>query len=148
MFCPKCGSEYRPGYARCAPCDVDLVEEIQGTLPGSAGADLHGVSQAVGWSEAEPRISYCGFLSLDEARQAREQLRREGIRSEILLREAPGSPPRDEYWLRISPRDFELAREILGDAPAGSTGGEVTCSACGASAAASSAMCRKMPRRR
>lgn len=26
MICPSCGSEYREGFARCADCDVDLVE--------------------------------------------------------------------------------------------------------------------------
>jgi Putative prokaryotic signal transducing protein len=27
VFCPKCGDEYRPGFTRCADCDVDLVEK-------------------------------------------------------------------------------------------------------------------------
>ena len=28
MFCPVCKVEYRPGFSRCADCDVDLVEEL------------------------------------------------------------------------------------------------------------------------
>ena len=28
MFCPKCKVEYRPGFSRCADCDVDLVESL------------------------------------------------------------------------------------------------------------------------
>ena len=28
MFCPECRAEYRPGFTRCADCDVDLVEEL------------------------------------------------------------------------------------------------------------------------
>ena len=27
-FCPKCASEFRPGFARCEECDVDLVEAL------------------------------------------------------------------------------------------------------------------------
>ena len=28
MFCPKCKSEYRDGFYKCADCGVDLVAEI------------------------------------------------------------------------------------------------------------------------
>jgi putative signal transducing protein len=28
VFCPKCGDEYRPGFTRCADCDVDLVDKL------------------------------------------------------------------------------------------------------------------------
>ena len=31
MFCPKCGAEYRPGYSRCADCDVYLVDRPEKT---------------------------------------------------------------------------------------------------------------------
>jgi hypothetical protein len=27
MICPQCNAEYRPGFTRCADCDVDLVNE-------------------------------------------------------------------------------------------------------------------------
>ena len=27
MHCPECGAEYRPGFSRCADCDVYLVDE-------------------------------------------------------------------------------------------------------------------------
>jgi hypothetical protein len=27
MFCPQCNASYRPGFTRCADCDVDLVNE-------------------------------------------------------------------------------------------------------------------------
>jgi hypothetical protein len=26
-FCPRCRAEYRPGFSRCADCEVDLVAE-------------------------------------------------------------------------------------------------------------------------
>jgi hypothetical protein len=31
MFCPQCQAEYRPGFTRCADCDVDLVYELPKT---------------------------------------------------------------------------------------------------------------------
>jgi hypothetical protein len=27
MYCPKCGSEYRPEFTRCAECEVELVAD-------------------------------------------------------------------------------------------------------------------------
>ena len=28
MFCPKCKTEYREGFSKCADCDIDLVEKL------------------------------------------------------------------------------------------------------------------------
>ena len=28
MFCPKCRTEYRPGFTRCADCGVELTETL------------------------------------------------------------------------------------------------------------------------
>jgi hypothetical protein len=28
MFCPRCETEYRPGFARCPDCDVELVPSL------------------------------------------------------------------------------------------------------------------------
>ena len=28
MFCPECKAEYRPGFTRCADCDVELVDQL------------------------------------------------------------------------------------------------------------------------
>ncbi|HXH67912.1 MAG TPA: hypothetical protein VNI81_11985 [Candidatus Limnocylindrales bacterium] len=28
MFCPQCNAEYRPGFTRCADCDVELVNDL------------------------------------------------------------------------------------------------------------------------
>ena len=28
MFCPKCKTEYREGFTRCADCEVDLIAEL------------------------------------------------------------------------------------------------------------------------
>lgn len=145
MFCPKCGSEYRPGYTRCAPCGVDLVEDLEGALEAGS-RDPHRAA-SLAWSEAEPRLSYCGFLSLEEARQARELLRRSGIRSEILIRDVPGAEPEDEFWIRISPRDFEAARAVLGyDAAEGVEAG-FSCPTCGAEVSGEESFCARCGQR-
>jgi len=28
VFCPKCKSEYRPGFLRCSDCHIDLVDHL------------------------------------------------------------------------------------------------------------------------
>lgn len=35
MFCPECRAEYRPGFTRCADCNVDLVQELPVELSGA-----------------------------------------------------------------------------------------------------------------
>jgi hypothetical protein len=40
MFCPQCNAEYRPGFTRCADCDVELVNDPpQYALAGQPAAD-------------------------------------------------------------------------------------------------------------
>jgi hypothetical protein len=36
MFCPKCKSEYREGFYKCADCGIDLVDQ----LPQDASEDI------------------------------------------------------------------------------------------------------------
>jgi hypothetical protein len=40
MFCPQCNAEYRPGFTRCADCDVELVNDPPHfALAGQPSAD-------------------------------------------------------------------------------------------------------------
>ncbi len=93
---------------------------------------------------------YCGFLSLDDARDARDRLRREAIRSEIVIREPLGSgvdaPVQEEYWLRVERDRYRQAAAILGfdeaDSPSGE-GDTFSCGECGADIAAEELFCPK-----
>ncbi len=126
MFCPKCQDEFRPGFARCGRCNVDLVEDLAAVKP-----------EAVAREPALPvRLAeYCGYLALEEARHARDQLRREGIRSEIVLREPPEAsweePAQEEYWLRIDASQAKRVAQILGDVPTVADDSEDDSFACG-----------------
>ena len=112
MFCPKCEDEFRAGFTRCARCNVYLVE------------DLAAVKQEAVVREPAMQVrlaEYCGYLSLEEARHARDQLRRERIRYEIVLREPPEAaweePAQEEYWLRIDVSQAKRVAQILGRIP-------------------------------
>ena len=116
MYCPRCKDEFRPGFTRCEGCGVDLVEDLttESEMPEKAGvAQTSPVVPA-----AMPMLDYCGFLGLDDARQARDTLRPRGIPSEITIREVPGSPTdgpvQEEYWLRVPAKAFRQVSGVLG----------------------------------
>jgi hypothetical protein len=143
VFCPKCKDEFRPGFTRCGRCNIDLVDALSRTEPGTRAS-----------AEAPPGpvrfAEYCGYFSLDEARNARDRLREQRIRSDILVREPPESawdePVREEYWLRV---DITCARKIaaiLGDVPQVEDAAEeretgFACGDCGQNVAADETFC-------
>jgi hypothetical protein len=141
MFCPVCHDEYRPGFTRCATCDVDLVEAV-GALPAAKPA---AVLSEVAAEEAV--VNFCGFLHLEEARTARDKVLAARRRADILICEAPRSRPDDpfkeEYWLRVAPRDFRAVADLVGFEPSAATEEDESfvCSACGASVPSAAAEC-------
>jgi hypothetical protein len=61
MFCPVCKAEYRPGFRRCADCEVELVDELPvGALvapdPAAAPRDPDEDPFCAFWSGDDPRI--------------------------------------------------------------------------------------------
>jgi len=40
MFCPKCKSEYREGFYKCADCDVSLVSELPQVSADESGDEF------------------------------------------------------------------------------------------------------------
>lgn len=139
MFCPECKDEFRAGFTHCASCDVPLVDDLSGA--------------AASRTVEPPRLTaplrmadYCGFLDLDEARQSRERLRAEGIRSDILIREVPvepsGSSFQEEYWLRIDATKSRQAAALLDYAASAAIDeGQTLCDACGATMSSQESFC-------
>jgi hypothetical protein len=39
MFCPKCKSEYREGFYKCADCGADLIDQLPQEAPDNFGSD-------------------------------------------------------------------------------------------------------------
>ena len=110
MHCPVCKSEFREGFTRCESCDVDLVRET----PAEESATSASKHLAPGLL-----VDYCGFLSLEDAREARDQLRRERLPSEIVIRdlagEDPWAPAKEEYWIRVPSKGLRAVDAILGE---------------------------------
>ena len=140
MFCPSCRSEYRPGFTRCPTCDVALVA----TLGGSAGPETEqrptpGGIQHVALSD------YCGFVALDDAREARNRLWAYGIPCEIAVRLKPEAdspvPEHEEFWLRVPRSDRRGVVEILGYDLAESEQETLSCSDCGKTVGADETFC-------
>jgi len=145
MFCPVCRSEYRPGFTRCAPCDVDLVADLDSATI-APNAPTGGVPAGRPVDTAGPFVDYCGFVDLDEARTERDRLRERGVVARISIRETPpghlDGPIEEEYWLRV-PRDlFPKAATVLGyDALEETSSEDFACAACGAEVPAEAERC-------
>ncbi|HZN54182.1 MAG TPA: hypothetical protein VFB67_02575 [Candidatus Polarisedimenticolaceae bacterium] len=145
MFCPVCRDEYRRGFTRCATCDVALVESLDAVPEPSGLREAAAAAAPVGLDE--PTVNFCGFLTLEEARAARDACRTGGLKAEILITDAPpdrDGRPKEEFWLRVRPSEARAVAGIVGVDPgvdAGEEGAVFTCSACGATVRDSDAAC-------
>jgi hypothetical protein len=141
MFCPVCRDEYRPGFTRCATCDVALVATLDAPAPRAPAPVVSEIAAE------EATANFCGFLTLEEAREARDKVRAARLPAEILIKDAPKAsadePAQEEFWLRVRPADFRAIVRLIGFEPAVATESEDTfqCSACGATVHASDAAC-------
>jgi len=141
MICPVCRDEYRPGFTRCATCNVDLVETLDAAAPVAPAVPREAAAGAApgGVPIVEMTVPYCGFLGLDEARGARESLRERGVRSLIVITESSDG---EEFWLRVAPEDVKAAIAVLGRHEVAPTHDEsFNCSACGATVGARDKAC-------
>lgn len=137
MFCPSCRDEFRPGFTRCEGCGVDLVDDPDQVVETPQAAKAIPVGPV-------PMADYCGFVSLDEARQSRDALREGGMRWEIAIRPAQAdlSGSDEEYWLRVEASRLREAMTLLGfeQAEAAADDG-MACGKCGAAVADDAPSC-------
>jgi hypothetical protein len=105
MFCPQCKAEYRPGFALCSDCDVDLVEELsprdnaKNELTDRSSATMKRV-----WSgkDEDRCVSLC------------ERLRQAGIPFNVDQRKRQYLLGVDKhYGIVVPPEFFDDAKEVI-----------------------------------
>ncbi|MFQ5890807.1 MAG: DUF2007 domain-containing protein [Gemmatimonadota bacterium] len=99
MFCPSCGTEYRPGFDRCADCDVPLTEKAP-PEPSHEGTDLVELTSTTD----------VGFLPL-----VKSVLDAAGIPYVVQGEEALGLLPVGAYSGREGPRPLRASILVPGD---------------------------------
>ncbi len=83
-------------------------------------------------------VEVCGYLDLEDARLARDQLHRRKIASELVIRTSPDTPAGgdvvEEYWLCADARHIHDAQTLLEDkqpeSRQASAAGSFLCSNC------------------
>ena len=68
MFCPQCKAEYRPGFQRCADCDVELVEELPKHPIEMRRTGKNGEYRAAGVPGDPNEDPFCSFWKGDDPR--------------------------------------------------------------------------------
>lgn len=106
MFCPKCRTEYRKGFSRCADCDVDLVME----LPPEPGPS----------EEYVELVTLKTYSSRHEAELAKGFLASQGVNAVVSGDDYGGIHPGLSFStgvrLSVSEEDVETARRIFQEA--------------------------------
>lgn len=110
MICPKCGSEYRPGFFQCADCGIALVSSVNDSLspmnfvPSSPEAENEDLDLVTVFKSGDPLL----------VAMARSLLESAGIPFA-----ASGESMQDlfgKYSPIVSPVEFQVNREDSKDA--------------------------------
>jgi hypothetical protein len=109
MFCPACKAEYRPGFHRCADCDVALVDWLPRDVPpdtAKPGARRLDGFQAIWIGTSENTcVGFC------------RELQQEGIPYNVaqeLKSLSLGMGANFRYTIGVSTADEKRAKELLG----------------------------------
>lgn len=142
MFCPQCNAEYRPGFTRCADCDVDLVNEpphyaVAGHAPRADPGDPNEDPFCSFWKGEDARVHAELCEVLDEAGIAHKTVfRRDHLfnlsnypgyevgvpfslfeKAEKAVQEAFGTEDAEERETLNTPRLFESPQETVRKLP-------------------------------
>lgn len=117
MFCPECQGEYRPGFVRCAACDVALVDRLPKSAAGSHPA------QRLGSASFQNPVEIARFTHVHQAEFAASVLEGNGIESYV---DDPFTGTIVPYVtltaggirLLVRDEDQDRAREVLASAEA------------------------------
>jgi len=104
MFCPRCKTEYREGFAACADCNLPLVAKLPEEIPID--------------HTPEKWIKVAVFDNLSQAQTSRSILEGQGIACMMQDENAVGLVPIFTYVLGgiklfVAEKDEAEAREIL-----------------------------------
>jgi len=105
MYCPLCRSEYRPGFTRCADCDVELVE----TLPEEPGVEPPEPDLEVAWCGGDP-VAYGRVC--DALQNAAIEFTEVATHDHMVF---GMGMPRPRYEIRVRRTDLARAVEIVRD---------------------------------
>lgn len=106
MFCPLCKAEYRPGYRRCADCDIDLVDQLP-SVQGKETAQPNWVN--------DPRTIWIGDSETECVEQC-QPLKEAGIPyniSQLVKERRRGMQVKWRYELAMSQEEEARAKELL-----------------------------------
>lgn len=116
MYCPQCKAEYRPGFTRCADCDVELVNE-----PSQSTTAEWSSSSEAGARAENPDDPFCSFWRGDDSRihaELCELLNEEGIPHKTVRREDHlfNLNTKSAFEIGIPFSQFEQAEAAIKDA--------------------------------
>lgn len=107
-YCPSCHSEYRPGIAACAHCELPLVD----ALPEGGQDKAERLRQAVAQGEGAKAISRASYA---EACQMVEQLHRSGV--DAMVSADPHSCGKgggcSHFFVQVLEEDARTAVQVL-----------------------------------
>jgi hypothetical protein len=108
MFCPRCRSEYRAGFSRCAHCEVDLVAELP---PEDVFGSIEAMAQALEGKEVQA-ILVGNHVDLS---QVQHYLANKRIATVIAgeADENVEAPVHRRFFLMVANDEIERARDVI-----------------------------------